>query len=154
VININKNSNIATIPTALDIGFFYKWLSFLVPFHKLTKTERYVLASFLNKRFQLKEVIKDELVLDNILKSIEIRKEIREDIGMTVPQFNITISKLKRSGVMKDNKIDNHYIPNIEKDTEQYRLILIFDIHEKHKAKNNIRKQADKKDGEDSISET
>ena len=152
-LNLSKNSNVARVPCALDIGFFYKWLSFLTPFHKLTKSERQVLASFLNKRFQLLQLVRDENILDGLLKSIDIRKEIREEINMTIPQFNILISKLKKSGVMKDNKIDKHYIPNIQLDTDQYRLILIFDIDDKHKVEDNLRQQGDNGDGDDSVEE-
>ena len=148
---IKKNSNIARISTELDIGFFYKWLSFLSPFHKLTKAERWVLASFLNKRFQLQQVVKDENVLDNLLKSIDIRREIREALDMTIPQFNILVSKLKKSGVMKDNRIDKHYIPNIQKDSDQYRLIIIFDINDKQEAAVNILEQGDNENGNGDI---
>ena len=148
---IKKNSNIARISTELDIGFFYKWLSFLVPFHKLTKSERWVLASFLNKRFQLQQVVRDENVLDNLLKSIDIRREIREALNMTIPQFNILVSKLKKSGVMMDNKIDKHYIPNIQKDSDQYRLIIIFDINNEQKATIDILKQGDNENGKGGI---
>ena len=153
-ININKNSNIAHVNSALDIGFFYKWLSFLTPFHHLTKLEMTVLASFLNKRHNLAQLVRDELVLDNLLKSIDTRKEIRDEIGLTTGQFNIMVSKLKKSGVMKNNKIDKHYIPNIEEHSGQYRLILIFDIDEKYQSKNHIRKQADNGNGEEGLGET
>ena len=149
--DLKKNSNVAHVSCALDIGFFYKWLSFLTPFHKLTKSERMVLASFLNKRFQLLQLVRDENILDGLLKSIDIRKEIREDVDLTIPQFNILISKLKKSGVMKDNKIDKHYIPNIQVDTNQYRLVLIFDIDSRHEIEDDLRKQGDNGNVSDSI---
>ena len=149
--NLNANSNIAKVPCALDIGFFYKWLSFLTPLHKLTKSERQVLASFLAKRHELSQIIRDENMLDNVLNSIDIRKEIRDAVGLTVPQFNILVSKLRRSGVMDGKKIDKHYIPNIQKDTTQYRLTLIFDINEKYKIESDVLKQRDTGDGETSV---
>ena len=108
--DLNRNSNIAKVHCALDIGFFYKWLSFTTPLHKLTKSERQVLASFLAKRHELSQIIRDENMLDNVLNSIDIRKEIRDEVGLTVPQFNILVSKLRRSGVMDGKKINKHYI--------------------------------------------
>jgi len=129
MIDIKKNSNIARLKANLDIDFFYKWLSFLTPLHKLTKTEMKVLASFLNKRFELLSVVSDEHLLNNLLKSAAIKKEVREAIDMDVGQFNIMVSKLKRSGILKNDIIENHYIPRIEKNAEQYRLILVFDIN-------------------------
>ena len=152
MIDIKSNSNIARVPCALDIGFFYKWLSFLTPMHKLTKSERQVLASFLAKRHELSQSIKDENMLDNVLNSIDIRRDIREAIGLTIPQFNILTSKLKRSGVMDGKKIDKHYIPNIQVGTTQYRLTLIFDINEQYKIINdNILEQRDVENSESSV---
>ena len=152
--DLNRNSNIAKVHCALDIGFFYKWLSFTTPLHKLTKSERQVLASFLSKRHELSQIIRDENMLDNVLNSIDIRKEIREAIGLTTPQFNILISKMRRSGVMDGNKINKHYIPNIQKDTGQYRLTIIFDINDKYKVEKAILEQRDTGDGEASIKQT
>lgn len=149
--DLNRNSNIAKVHCALDIGFFYKWLSFTTPLHKLTKSERQVLASFLAKRFELAQVIKDENVLDNVLNSIDMRKDIREAIGLTTPQFNILISKMRRSGVMDGKKINKHYIPNIQKDTGQYRLTIIFDIDDKYKVEKDILQQGDSGDSETSV---
>ena len=151
--DINKNSNIAKVHCALDIGFFYKWLSFTAPLHKLTKSERQVLASFLAKRHELSQIIRDENMLDNVLNSIDIRKEIRDEVGLTVPQFNILVSKLRRSGVMDNKKINKHYIPNIQKDTEQYRLTIIFDINDKYKVEKAVLKQGDTGDGEAGVNQ-
>ena len=152
--DINKNSNIAKVHCALDIGFFYKWLSFTTPLHKLTKSERQLLASFLAKRHELSQIIRDENMLDNVLNSIDIRKEIRDEVGLTVPQFNILVSKLRRSGVMDGKKINKHYIPNIQKDTGQYRLTIIFDINDKYKVEKAVLEQGDTGDGEASVNKT
>ena len=152
--DISKNSNIAKVHCALDIGFFYKWLSFTTPLHKLTKSERQVLASFLSKRHELSQIIRDENMLDNVLNSVDIRKEIREAIGLTTPQFNILISKMRRSGVMDGKKINKHYIPNIQKDTGQYRLTIIFDINDKYKVEKTVLKQGDTGDGKEGVNQT
>lgn len=146
-----KNTNVAKVNCALDIGFFYMWLSFTTPLHKLTKSERQVLASFLAKRFELSQIIRDENMLDNVLNSIDIRREIREAVGLTTPQFNILISKMRRLGVMDGKKIDKHYIPNIQKDTGQYRLTIIFDIDDKYKVEKTVLEQGDTGDGETSV---
>lgn len=151
--DISKNANIAKVKCALDIGFFYKWLSFLTPFHKLTKSERQVLASFLSKRFELMKVIKDDDILDNVLNSVDVRRDVRQAIGLTNAQFNILLSKLKRNKVIIGNKIDKHYIPNIKPDTNHYRLTIIFDINEEYSDANDIRKKRPDEDGEDSIGE-
>jgi len=90
-------------------------------------------------------------MLDNVLNSIDIRKDIREAIGLTTTQFNILISKMRRSGVMDGKKINKHYIPNVQKDTGQYRLTIIFDIDDKYKIEKDMLQQGDSGDGETSV---
>ena len=127
---VSKNSNIARVNSKLDVSFFYKWLSFLGPFHDLTKIDKFILANFLYKRFELSKVIKDENILDNILRSVEVRKEIRDSAGYNTSHFNLVYSKLKKNGVIVDGKINRKYIPNIEHDSGEYRLVIIFDLKE------------------------
>lgn len=128
--DLKRNSNIIRIKSPFNIGFFYKWLSFMSPINKLTKSEKTVLAALLYKRFELKEMILDENTLDNVLKSYDIRKQVRESIGYEQSQFNVVMSKLKRSDIIVDDKIDKRYIPNVQFNTDQYRLIVIFDVNE------------------------
>lgn len=97
------------------------------------------------------QVIKDDNVLDSVLNSVDVRREVREAIGLTLPQFNILISKMKKGGVIINNKIDKHYIPNIQLGTNQYRLTLIFDINDEPNVKDNICEKRDNGDGEDGI---
>ena len=47
---------------------------------------------------------------------------------MTSTQFNLIFASLKRAGAIVDGKINVKYIPNIEHDSNEYRMILIFDI--------------------------
>ena len=131
--NISKNSNIAKIPAKFDLDFFILWLSFLKPFHKLTNNEIKVLAAILLKRHELFRLVKDEHVLNNLLKSTSIRREIRESISMEVSQFNISCTKLRKCSALIDNAPNKRFIPNIEDGSNEYRLILIFDLNEQSK---------------------
>lgn len=126
--NISKNSNVAKVPAKKGVDFFYKWLSFIRPFHNLTKTETKVLSFFLEKRSEYTVLVKDEKIITNILKSSQTKKEIREALGMTSTQFNLIFASLKRAGAIVDGKINVKYIPNVEYDSNEYRMILIFDI--------------------------
>ena len=130
--DVKLNSNVAKIPTSAGVPFFYKWLSFLHPFNNLTKTERQVLSAMLNKRHELSGIIPNENIVDGLMKSAEVRKEIRESISLGVSQFNMIYGALRKHGVLVDNKINKKYIPNIEYNSNEYRLVLIFDINEKH----------------------
>ena len=50
--------------------------------------------------------------------------------------------------------INKHYIPNIQKDTGQYRLTIIFDINDKYKVEKAVLEQGDTGDGEASVNKT
>lgn len=130
--DVKLNSNVAKIPTSPGVPFFYKWLSFLHPFNNLTKTERQVLASLLNKRQELSNLIPNENIVEGLIKSPAVRKEIRDSIDIKMSQFNMIYSALRKKGVIVDDKINKKYIPNVEFDSNEYRLVLIFDINEKH----------------------
>lgn len=129
--NITKNSNVAHVKSTNGTDFFYKWLNFIKPLHGLTKLEMKVLSLILARRQELLLVVKDDALVGQILKSAQTRRELREELNMTSTQFNILYSNLKKAGAINEDRIVNKYIPNIECDSKEYRLILIFDINEK-----------------------
>ncbi len=129
--NIQKNSNVARIKAFRGGDFFYKWLDFIKPLHALTNLEMKVLSLILAKRQELIMVVKDDRIINNLLRSSGVRKEIRDELGMTATQFNILYGKLKKVGVINEYGLVGKYIPNVESDSSEYRLILNFEINEK-----------------------
>lgn len=126
--NIQKNSNVARVKSSGGSDFFYKWLSFLYPLHSLTNMEMKVLSVFLEKRQELLSVVKDEKIINNILKSSDVRKELREKLGLKAVHFNLLLSGLRKAGVFNEFGMSGKFIPNIESDSGEYRLIMLFDI--------------------------
>ena len=129
--NIQKNSNVARVKAYKGGDFFYKWLNFIKPLHTLTNLEMKVLSLILAKRQELIMVVRDDKIINNLLRSSGIRKEIRDELEMTATQFNILYGKLKKVGVINEYGLVNKYIPNVEFESNEYRLILTFDILEK-----------------------
>ena len=129
--NIQKNSNVARVKAYRGGDFFYKWLNFIKPLHSLTNLEMKVLSLILAKRQELIMVVKDDRIINNLLRSSGVRKEIRDELGMTSTQFNILYGKLKRTGVINEYGLVGKYIPNVEFESNEYRLILTFDISDK-----------------------
>ena len=84
---MRKANNVVRIPTSLEDKFFKYWFMFLEPFHKLTSREMDVIASFVKQRYKLSKVIKDDLILDKVTMSDEIKKKVREECGITLPHF-------------------------------------------------------------------
>lgn len=134
-VNITRNSNIAHVKISAGVEFFYKWLEFIKPLHGLTKLEMKVLAMFLAKRQELLEVISRESIVSEILMGPVNRKEMRDAMDMKPAQFNIILSNLKKVGAITDGNITPRYIPNVECNSGEYRLILIFNILNEDKEK-------------------
>ena len=148
--NISKNSNVARVHSTSGIDFFYKWLSFIKPLHNLTKLEMKVMALILAKRQELMFLVKDETLINNLLKSSQMRRDMRNELDMTSTQFNILYSNLKRAGAIDEDRVLSKFIPNVECDSKEYRLILIFDINEKKGV--DVQQKRPVGDGEESIS--
>lgn len=128
---MSKNTNICRIPTSLDTRFFKYWFEFLEPFHKLTGREIDVITSFLKQRYLLSKVIQDEDILDKVVMSEDTKKKIREECNITLSHFQVVMSKLKKNKLIVDGKINKRFIPNVEEDASEFRLILHFDLKKK-----------------------
>ena len=129
--NITKNSNIAHIVTTLvkaDNNFFRYWLQFIKPLHGLSYKEMEVLASFLRMRYELSKSISNDELLDKVLMNADTKRVIREEHNIAPPYFQVLLAKFRKLGIIKDNKIEKKYIPNLEIDSKEYKLILLFDL--------------------------
>lgn len=123
-----RPNNIIRIPTSLSVNFFKLWLMFLEPFHKLTKREIDVAASFVKQRYELSKVIKDSEILDRVTMSEDTKKKVREECNITLPHFQVILGKLRRNKVIVDGKINPKFIPNINADNDAFQLLLLFEL--------------------------
>lgn len=123
-----RPNNIIRIPTSLSVNFFKLWLMFLEPFHKLTKREIDVAASFVKQRYELSKVIKDSEILDRVTISEDTKKKVREECNITLPHFQVILGKLRKNKVIVDGKINPKFIPNINADNDAFQLLLLFEL--------------------------
>jgi hypothetical protein len=123
--NIN---NVITIPTSTEGKFFKYWLEFLRPFHKLTERETDVMASFLKQRFELSKVIKDQEVLNKYTMNEETKRKVREECGITQSHFQVIMTKLKKSKMIENGRINPKFIPRVEEDANNFLLLLSFNL--------------------------
>lgn len=112
-IKIQSNPKLKMAPEG---GFFRYWVEFLRPLHELTKREMDVLAEFLKVRYELGKVIIDGDTLDRVLMSEETKRNIRKTCGISAKHFQVIMSKFRKNGVIKDNKIYLKLIPTITAD--------------------------------------
>ena len=120
--------SIVRIPCKVDGSFFKYWFMFLKPFHHLTEREMDVIASFVKQRYELSKVITDSDILDKVTMSEDTKRKVREECGITLPHFQIVMSKLRKSKVIIDNKINPRYIPNVKEENGSFKMMLLFDF--------------------------
>ena len=125
---MKKPNNIVRIPCSLNGSFFRYWFKFLEPFHKLTDREIDVITSFVKQRYELSKVIKDNEILDKVTMSEDTKKKVREECNITLPHFQIVMSKLRKSKVIIDNKINPRYVPNVKEENGSFKMMLLFDF--------------------------
>jgi hypothetical protein len=123
--NIN---NVITIPTSTKGKFFRYWLEFLRPFHKLTERETDVMAAFLKQRYELSKVIKDQEVLNKYTMNEETKRKVREECGITQAHFQVIMTKLKKSKMIENGRINPKFIPRVEEDAKNFLLLLSFNL--------------------------
>lgn len=121
LIRITSNAELKMSPEG---DFFEAWVEFLKPVHKLTNKEMHVLALFLKRRYELGKEINNQDRLDSVLMSEEIKREIRLECGISSKYFQIIMSKFRKNGVIKNNKIYLYLIPEIT--TEGVGLMIQF----------------------------
>ena len=47
---------------------------------------------------------------------------------MTLQHFGVIMTKLREAKILINNKINPRFIPNIPPDTEEFQLLLLFEI--------------------------
>lgn len=119
--------SIVRVPCKVDGSFFKYWFMFLKPFHHLTEREMDVITAFVKQRYELSKVITDSDILDKVTMSEDTKRKVREECGITLPHFQIVMSKLRKSKIIVDNKINPRYIPNI-KNNNSFKMMLLFDF--------------------------
>jgi Trp operon repressor len=118
--------NVINIPTSLKGKFFKYWFKFLLQFHGLTDREMDVAAAFLLKRFELSKVISDVNILNSVLMNEDTKREIREMVDIGHQHFQVIMSKLRKTKVIIDNRLNPRFIPNVKEENGSFKLLLLF----------------------------
>ena len=105
----------------------------------MSRKEIDIMTLLIYKRFELKQKIDDDDIVDKLLFSKEVKDSISRDMGYTSNQslYNI-FTGLRDKKVLIGNKISQGLIPNITTDANNFQLILNFNItHEGQKREGN-----------------
>ena len=126
--NLNRPNSVLRIPCSLSGSFFRYWFMFLRPFHKLTNREIDVITAFVKHRYELSKVIKDDVILDKVTMSEDVKKQVREECGIAFQHFQVIMSNLRKNKVIENGKINPKFIPNITEENGMFKLMLLFDL--------------------------
>lgn len=123
-----KPNNVIALKSSLNGRFFRIWLEFLRPFHKLTERETDVMAAFLKQRFELSKVVSDQEILNKLTMSEDTKKKVRDDCNISQAHFQVIMTKLKKSKMIDNGKINPRFIPRVEQDAKSFQLLLSFEL--------------------------
>jgi hypothetical protein len=127
----SSNTNIVRIPSSLTAttrNFFRLWLEMIKPMHRLASKEIEVLAFLLMKRLELSKSIINGEILDRVLLSVETKREVQEGLNISKGHLQVILSKFHKNNIIKNGIINKKYIPNVEYDSKNYKLILLFEF--------------------------
>lgn len=125
---MDKPNNVVKVKATIGIDLFKKWFIFLKPFHNLTNREIDVIACLTKERYELSKAISDETLLDKVVMSDDTKRKVREECGITLPHFQVIMSKLKKSQVIVDNKINPRYIPIFKPGDTTFSVLFYYNL--------------------------
>lgn len=123
-----KPNSVIKIQTSVNTDFFRLWLEFLRPFHRLTNKELEVATCFIKHYYELSKVISDSKILEQVSMSDEIKRKIREECNIKLPNFQVIMGKLRKNKVIVNGKINPKFIPNITTENGYFQLLLLFEL--------------------------
>jgi len=126
-----NNTKVANINIKLKLLFF-RWLDILKPWHNLNNQQQQVLALLLYYHYLYKKDITNDKILWKIVFDYDTRQKIIEDDcwkkGMTINTLNNIFTMLRNKKAIIDNKISNVYIPELDINSKNFKMIFNFNI--------------------------
>lgn len=122
-----KNSKIANLRVDLK-SLFIKWLEITRGFHKLTNQQQNVLSLLLYHHYINKKDITNDKILWKIVFDYDTKALIKEELGIKDQVFQNILYQLRKKNIIQNNRISSFFIPNIEKDSKDFKIIFNFSI--------------------------
>ncbi len=109
-------------------NLFFKWLEITKPLHKLTQQEQDVLALLLYYHYKTKHETTNEKILWKIVFDYDTKMKIKEDLDMKDSALQTVLTKLRKKKIIIDNKISPIFIPSLELNSKNFKMIYNFNI--------------------------
>ena len=124
-----ENLNVQSFKVTKE-SFFKMWLMILQPFLKLRNKELDVVAKLLYHRYLISLEVKNKEMLDDLLFSTKMKKQIILELGIPEYAYNNLLTPLRKKGIIIDNSINKQIIPVIKEPFSNFKLVYNFDIVE------------------------
>jgi spore coat polysaccharide biosynthesis predicted glycosyltransferase SpsG len=108
--------------------FFFRYIEFLQPFHKLQKQQYTVVALLLYYHYQFSKEITNNKILWKTVFDYDTKILITDELGITTQGLENIYTKLRKSKVIIDNEISSVYIPKIDKKSKTFTININFKI--------------------------
>jgi len=122
-----KNIKVANINTTIK-KLFKDWLYLTKIFHKLTDQQINILSLFLYEYYKLKKEVTNERIINEVLFDYKIKMKIKEELGIKYPSLQNAMTIFRKKGIIVNNQLSKLFIPQIEKDANNFKLIYNFNI--------------------------
>jgi len=122
-----NNIKVASINVKIK-NFFYRYIEFLQPFHKLTKQHQKVLALFLYHHYRLSKEITNKNIVWKEVFDYDTKLLISEELNINDQSLQNILSQFRKKKVIIDKQISPVYIPELSKDTKQFSINFNFNI--------------------------
>lgn len=124
---MSKNVKIASINVHLKT-FFFRYVAFTAPFHKLAKQHQQVLALLLYYHYTFGKDITNNKILWKAVFDYDTKLLISEELDMRSEGLTNILSQLRKHKVIINNQVSPVYIPNLSRDAKQFVMTFNFNI--------------------------
>lgn len=109
-------------------NFFFRYIEFLKPFHKLQKQHYTVVALLLYYHYQFSKEITNNKILWKTVFDYDTKILITDELGITAQGLENIYSQLRKANVIINNEISSVYIPQMDKKNKVFTININFNI--------------------------
>jgi len=109
-------------------NFFFRYIEFLKPFHKLQKQHYTVVALLLYYHYQFSKEITNNKILWKTVFDYDTKILITNELGITAQGLENIYSQLRKANVIINNEISSVYIPKMDKKNKTFTININFKI--------------------------
>lgn len=109
-------------------NFFFRYIEFLQPFHKLQKQQYTVVALLLYHHHMFSKEITNNKILWKTVFDYDTKILITDELGITLQGLENIYTKLRKSKVIIDNQVSSVYIPEMDKKNKAFTININFKI--------------------------